>query len=89
MIWVNQSQSCLLYCINTDLDEVEFELLAPEGRLVQLYPGACGCFGVAEVDTDTPEALEQLERHPLIIGQEQSLKHLLNQDNIERQKQTS
>lgn len=83
------SQSCLLYCIATDLGKVEFELLASEGRFVQLYPGAGGCFGVAEVDADTPEALEQLKRHPLIVGQEQGLEHLLNKANIERQKQTT
>lgn len=59
------------------LGEVELELLAPEGRFMQLYPGA-GCrFGAAEVDAHTPETLEQLEGGVVVIHQEQGLEHLL------------
>lgn len=62
---------------DTHLSEVELKLLAVELGLMQLDACAGRCLGGAEVDPDSPEAFEHLERCLFIIDPEQCLEPLL------------
>lgn len=61
----------------THLGKVEFELLAVELGLVQLDASARRRLRSAEVDPNSPEALEHLESRLLVVDPEQGLEPLL------------